>query len=119
MPTSFTEGVQLDDVIANEWDKNYSRKAFVAEGAITKGSVIKDGTSPSTQKTVVAAAGTGANSIALNDAANGEPVMCLVRGPVVVKRNGLTYGSGATGPQKTTTDGLLAAASIVVSTASA
>lgn len=119
MPASFTEGVDLSDIISDEWNKSYSRKSYLAEGAVTKGSILKDGTSPTTQKAVVVAAGTGANAIALNDAANGETVYCLVRGPVLVKRAGLTYGSGANSGQKTATDVLLAAAGIVVITVQA
>lgn len=115
MPTSYTEGTYLDELIQSELNKD-SRQSFLAQGAITKGQILANG-SAATQKAPIVAAGTGANSIALNDAADGEVVWTVgLPGPVVVKRAGLIYGSGATGTQKDATDALLRAVGITVLT---
>jgi hypothetical protein len=119
MPNVITDtSVQTDDIIAGEYDKNLSREAFVAQGAIVKGQILKTGTA-GTQKQPIDAAGTGANAIALESAADGSPVWCLVRGPVTLKRPGLIYGTGANATQKAAVDVLLAATGMKVLTVTA
>ena len=123
MASSYTEGDRLSDVLLSELPYRANRFKGVADGAIAIGDVLKDSAATGKDKTKVAAAGTGANAIALTAAADGEDV--IFAGPprdetaplgigVVVKKAGLNYGSGASSGQKDDTDALLQAVGIIV-----
>lgn len=114
MPSS-TEGTKTSDFLVNEFDPRFNRATYLAEGAVVKGQILKTGTA-GTQRTAVVAAGTSANCVALNDAANGEKVVVLERGPALLNRSGLTYGSGANNANKDATDALLLALGMKVAT---
>ena len=109
-----TEGKKLGDFLAFETDARYCRETFLAEGTIEIGRTLKNGTDAATQKAPTVAAGTGANAIALHAAEDGEPVVCLVRGPAVVVRGQLAYHADATANQKDAADALLEAEGILV-----
>jgi hypothetical protein len=110
-----TEGNHIGDVLVNEFDQSYNRERFVAEGDLVIGQVVKNGTG-GTQKAPTVAAGTSANAVALNNAKSGEPVICLVRGPAIVKNSGVVYTAGATDNEKAATRVLLLALGIKVTT---
>jgi hypothetical protein len=113
MAVETMDGV-LSDVSVFETDQRYCRETFLAEGAVVKGQVLINGTNAVTQKKPAAAAGTGANAVALNDAASGAKVVCIVRGPAIVNKNGLVYHADATAQQKADADALLVALGILV-----
>jgi hypothetical protein len=112
--TAQNEGSTVGDFLVNEWDPRFTRGKYVAEGAVTKGMILKAGTAPATQRTRVVAAGTSAICVCLTDAADGEPIAVLERGPALLKRDGLTYGPSADASNKTATDALLLALGLKV-----
>ncbi len=106
----------LSDVLTFETDYRYCRETYLAEGAVVKGQVLKNGSNAATQKQPIDAVGTGANAVALNDADSGAKVVVLVRGPAIVNKNGLVYHAAATTQQKADADALLVALGILVRT---
>lgn len=96
----------LSDVLFYETPHEYGRKTYLAEGAVQLGDVLKAGTSATTERTRVDDA-TGAVCVALSDAADGEQVVVLEKGPAIVRKGELRYFDAATAGNKNTLDGLL------------
>lgn len=92
------EGNTLGDLIASEWDENYSRDVVVIEATVTLGSPIKTGTATFTA--AAAADGASVKGLALEDGVAGQSIAVLCRGPVIVKDSGISYPAGATTNQK-------------------
>ena len=114
--SDFNESNYIGDIIAEEWHKDYTRQRFVAQGAIVRGQTVKTGTAATQKAPTVTTDTTATNGIALNDAADGQPVVCLVRGPSIAKDYGIVYPAGATDTQKAAHRSALLAAGILVTT---
>jgi hypothetical protein len=111
-----TEGKTLGDILAWETDARFCRQTYLAEGAVVLGQVLKDGSNAATQKQPAAATDTTAcNAVALNAAADGGKVVCLVRGPAILVKGKLEFiSTGATAVQKDAQEAALAAVNIIV-----